>query len=138
MKMKKTIAAVTAGMIALGAMVSVSAAGVGFVNFNAALQAHPKTQKAELDLENAVKKGQQTFDSKSAGKTDQEKQQILNEVQKDLAQKKNAILQPIYSDVMKAIQAVRKEQNLDIIVDQAAVIDGGVDVTAAVAQKLAK
>ncbi len=138
MKMKKTIAAVTAGMIALGAMVSVSAAGVGYVNSNALLQSHPKMQKAELDMRNNQQKAQQTFQSRSAGKTDKEKQEIAIEIQKDLDQKDNAIMQPIISDIRKAIQTVRQEKNLDIIIDQSAVVDGGVDVTAAVAQKLAK
>ncbi len=45
---------------------------------------------------------------------------------------------PIQRDIVNAIKSVRKEKGLDIIIDQAAVIDGGEDVTAAVAQKVAK
>ena len=50
MKMNKTVAAVAAGMIAFGAFFSTSAAGIGYVDTNAALQSHPKMQKAQLDL----------------------------------------------------------------------------------------
>lgn len=47
-------------------------------------------------------------------------------------------MQPILSDIMKAIQQVRQEKGLDVILEQGAVVDGGVDVTSAVAQKLSK
>lgn len=47
-------------------------------------------------------------------------------------------MQPIASDIMKAIQQVRQEKGLDVILEQGAVVDGGVDVTSAVAQKLSK
>jgi len=138
MKMNKTVAAVAAGMIALGAMFSASAAGIGYVNSNALLQAHPKMQKAQLDMRTAARKAEESFKSRSAGKTDQEKQQIATELQKEMDQKERAAMQPILSDIMKAIQQVRQEKGLDIILEQGAVVDGGVDVTSAVAQKLAK
>ena len=127
MKMNKAIAAIAAGMIGFGAMFSASAAGIGFVNSNALLQAHPKMQKA-----------QENFNSRSAGKTDQEKQQIATEIQRDLDQKERSTMQPILSDIMKAIQSVRQEKGLDVILEQGAVVDGGTDVTSAVAAKLAK
>ncbi|HBK27648.1 MAG TPA: hypothetical protein DDY92_03700 [Dialister sp.] len=138
MKMNKAIAAIAAGMIGFGAMFSASAAGIGFVNSNALLQAHPKMQKAQLDMKNAAQKAQENFNSRSAGKTDQEKQQIATEIQRDLDQKERSTMQPILSDIMKAIQSVRQEKGLDVILEQGAVVDGGTDVTSAVAAKLAK
>ena len=138
MKMNKAIAAIAAGMIGFGAMFSASAAGIGFVNSNALLQAHPKMQKAQLDMKNAAQKAQENFNSRSAGKTDQEKQQIATEIQRDLDQKERSTMQPILSDIMKAIQSVRQEKGLDVILEQGALVDGGTDVTSAVAAKLAK
>lgn len=138
MKMNKAVAAVAAGMIAFGAMFSVSAAGIGYVNSNALLAAHPKMQKAQLDMRAAAQKAEESFKSRSAGKTDQEKQQIATEFQKEMDQKEKSTMQPILSDIMKAIQQVRQEKGLDIILEQGAVVDGGVDVTSAVAQKLSK
>ncbi len=125
-------------MIALGSMVSVAAAGIGFVDTNAALQSHPKMQKAQLDLRNAGQKAQQNFESRSQGKSDQEKQQIFTEIQKELNQKESSTMQPIFNDVRKAIQQVRQDLGLDIILEQGAVVDGGVDVTKDVIAKLAK
>ena len=138
MNMNKAVAAVAAGMIAFGAMFSVSAAGIGYVNSNALLAAHPKMQKAQLDMRAAAQKAEETFKSRSAGKTDQEKQQIATELQKEMDQKERSTMQPIISDIQKAIQQVRQEKGLDIILEQGAVVDGGVDVTSAVAQKLSK
>lgn len=138
MKMNKAVAAAAAGMIAFGAMFSASAAGIGYVNSNALLQAHPKMQKAQLDMRTAAQKAEASFKSRSAGKTDQEKQQIVTELQKEMDQKERAAMQPILSDIMKAIQQVRQEKGLDVILEQGAVVDGGVDVTSAVAQKLSK
>lgn len=138
MKMNKAVVAAAAGMIAFGAMFSASAAGIGYVNSNALLQAHPKMQKAQLDMRTAVQKAEASFKSRSAGKTDQEKQQIATELQKEMDQKERAAMQPILSDIMKAIQQVRQEKGLDVILEQGAVVDGGVDVTSAVAQKLSK
>ena len=138
MKMNKTVAAVAAGMIAFGTFFSASAAGIGYVDPNAALQSHPKMQKAQLDMRQAVQKAQENFEKRSQGKSDQEKQQIMTEIQKEMNQKESATMQPIFNDVRKAIQQVRQEKGLDIVLEQGAVVDGGVDITKDVTAKLAK
>lgn len=138
MKMNKTVAAVAAGMIAFGAFFSISAAGIGYVDTNAALQSHPKMQKAQLDMRQAVQKAQENFEKRSQGKSDQEKQQIMTEIQKEMNQKESSTMQPIFNDVRKAIQQVRQEKGLDIVLEQGAVVDGGVDITKDVTAKLAK
>ena len=119
-------------------MVSASAAGIGYVNSNALLQAHPKMQKAQLDMRNAAQKAQENFKKRAAGKSDQEKQQIANEIQRDLNQEEQSTMQPILSDIMKAIQRVRQQKGLDIVLEQGAVVDGGIDITSEVSQQLAK
>lgn len=138
MKMNKTVAAVAAGMIAFGAFFFTSAAGIGYVDTNAALQSHPKMQKAQLDMRQAVQKAQENFEKRSQGKSDQEKQQIMTEIQKEMNQKESSTMQPIFNDVRKAIQQVRQEKGLDIVLEQGAVVDGGVDITKDVTAKLAK
>lgn len=138
MKMNKTVVAVAAGMIAFGAFFSTSATGIGYVDTNAALQSHPKMQKAQLDMRQAVQKAQENFEKRSQGKSDQEKQQIMTEIQKEMNQKESSTMQPIFNDVRKAIQQVRQEKGLDIVLEQGAVVDGGVDITKDVTAKLAK
>ena len=131
MKMNKTAAAITAGIITFGAMASASAAGIGFVNSGALLQAHPK-------MRTAAQKAQENFNSRSAGKSDQEKEQIAQEIQRDMAAKERTAMQPILQDIRKAIQQVRQEKGLDVILEAGAVIDGGTDVTSEVGAKLTK
>lgn len=138
MKMNKTAAAITAGIITFGAMASVSAAGIGFVNSGVLLQAHPKMEKVQLDMRTAAQKAQENFNSRSAGKSDQEKEQIAQEIQRDMAAKERTAMQPILQDIRKAIQQVRQEKGLDVILEAGAVIDGGTDVTSEVGAKLTK
>lgn len=138
MKLKKAVTAAAAGLLALGAAVSVSAAGIGYVNSSALLQAHPRMQKAQLDMRAAAQKAQEDFNKRSAGKSDEQKQEIATELQRDLSNKENSTMQPILNDIMKAIQDTRKEKNLDIVLEQGAVVDGGVDITSDVSAKLAK
>lgn len=139
MKMKQIMAAAAAaGMLTFGAAFGVSAAGIGYVNTNALMQAHPKMEKARLEMRTAAQKAEQDFESKSAGKSDQEKQQIAAELQKGLSEKNASLMGPIVKDIQKAIQQIRQAKGLDIVVDQAVVIDGGVDITAEVGQQLVK
>ena len=133
MKLNKKVTAVMAAAMMAASAFSVSAAGIGYVHTNALLQAHPKMEKAQLDM-----KPQQQFQKQSAGKSDAEKQQIANNLQRELAQKERDEMTPIMSDIMKAIQQVRKEKNLDVVLESGAVVDGGVDVTSDVAAKLGK
>ena len=138
MKLKRTLAAAFCGMLVLGAAGSTMAAGIGYVNTSVLMQAHPKMEKAQLDMNAAAQKARQDFDSKSAGKSDEEKQKIANEIEQSLAEKEKNVIGPIVEDIHKAIAAVRAEKGLDIVIDQALVIDGGVDLTNEVGQKLQK
>ena len=137
MKLNKKVTAVMAAAMMAASAFSVSAAGIGYVHTNALLQAHPKMEKAQLDMKQAAQKAQQQFQKQSAGKSDAEKQ-LANNLQRELAQKERDEMTPIMSDIMKAIQQVRKEKNLDVVLESGAVVDGGVDVTSDVAAKLGK
>ncbi len=139
MKMKQIMAAAAAvGMLTFGAAFSASAAGIGFVNTNALMQAHPKMEKARLDMRSAAQKAEEDFTKQSQGKSDAEKQKIAADLQKQLSEKNSSVMGPIVQDIQKAIQQVRQEKGLDIVIDQAVVIDGGIDITAEVGQRLAK
>ena len=61
MKMNKKVAALVAGVMMFGAIGSVSAAGIGYVNSTALMQGHPKMEKAQLDLRNAAQKAEESF-----------------------------------------------------------------------------
>ena len=65
-------------------------------------------------------------------------EQIAQEIQRDMAAKERTAMQPILQDIRKAIQQVRQEKGLDVILEAGAVIDGGTDVTSEVGAKLTK
>ena len=93
-------------------------------------------EKVQLDMRTAAQKAQENFNSRS--KSDQEKEQIAQEIQRDMAAKERTAMQPILQDIRKAIQQVRQEKGLDVILEAGAVIDGGTDVTSEVGAKLTK
>ena len=138
MKMNKKItAAVAAAMMACSAF-SVSAAGIGVVNTNALFAAHPKMEKAQLNLKQAYQKAQDKFQKESSNKTDAQKQQLANNLQREFAQKERSEMAPIMNDIMKAIEQVRKDQGLDVVLESGNVVSGGMDITSAVAAKIVK
>ncbi len=136
MKANKMAAVVAAGLLTFGAMFSASAAGIGYVNTAVVMQSHPKSEKAQLDMKSAEQKAQEEFKKKAEGKGEAEQQKAYQEVQRALTLKVRGIFQPIQQDVLKAIQQVRKDKGLDVILEQGAVIDGGSDVTNDVIAKL--
>ena len=69
MKLNKKVTAVMAAAMMAASAFSVSAAGIGYVHTNALLQAHPKMEKAQLDMKQAAQKAQQQFQKQSAGKS---------------------------------------------------------------------
>ncbi len=134
---KQIVAAAVAGVMSFGAVFGAAAAGVGYVNFGALIQGHPKMAKADLEMRAEVQKKQEKFEAELAKLNDDAaKQRLAEKYQRELMEKENALLTPIYNDVMKAIEKTRKEKDLDIIVDEAAVLAGGVDITVDAQKKL--
>ena len=138
MKMKHMAAAAVCGMMAMGGVFGASAAGIGYVNTSVLMQANPKMERAQLDMNAAAQKAREEFDSKAKDKSDSEKEKIATEIEKSLAEKEKSTIGPIIEEIHKAIAEVREEKGLDIVIDQALVIDGGVDITNEVGQKLQK
>lgn len=134
---KQLMALAMAGVMSVGAIFGAAAAGVGYVNVGALVQAHPKMAKAELDMKAEVQKKQKQFDAELAKqKDDKAKAQLAEKYQRELAEKERALLEPIYKDVMAAIEKTRKEKGLDVVVEAAAVVSGGTDITADAGKKL--
>ena len=119
MKLNKKVTAVMAAAMMAASAFSVSAAGIGYVHTNALLQAHPKMEKAQLDMKQAAQKAQQQFQKQSAGKSDAEKQQIANNLQRELAQKeRDEILSASQEDIRALapyVQAVLDTGSLCVI-----------------------
>lgn len=141
MNLKKQLASfAVVGMLGVAAATSAFAAGVGYVNFDALIQAHKNYPKATAQMQNAVKKAQDEYKSKSAKMTtDQQRQELGNKLSQDLNKLEFDLLNPIQKDIQDKVEQDRQAKGLDAIVVQGAIIAGAdkaVDETQAVAALL--
>ena len=131
MKLKKQLASLAVmGMMSLAAASSAFAAGVGYVNFDALVQAHKDFPKVSAQLQSAIKDANDKF-SKQAPKlkTDQERQNLGRELAQNLSQLETKLVVPIEKDIVAKVEQVRKEKGLDSIVAQGAIIAGADNAT---------
>lgn len=131
MKLKKQLASLAVmGMMSLAAASSAFAAGVGYVNFDALVQAHKDFLKVSAQMQSAIKDANDKF-SKQAPKlkTDQERQNLGRELAQNLSQLETKLVVPIEKDVVSKVEQVRKEKGLDSIVAQGAIIAGAENAT---------
>ncbi|MBS5887290.1 MAG: OmpH family outer membrane protein [Negativicoccus succinicivorans] len=133
---QKMIALALTGVFACGTMLTAAAAGIGYVNQQVLMQAHPRMMKAQLTLKTETQKQQQKFDKEVVKlKDDNAKRDLYMKLQRELSQKEQELMGPIMRDVQKAIEKTRQEKGLDAILDRDAVVAGGQDVTVDVQKK---
>lgn len=133
---QKMIALALTGVFACGTMLTAAAAGIGYVNQQVLMQAHPRMMKAQLTLKTETQKQQQKFDKEVVKlKDDNAKRDLYMKLQKELSEKEQELIGPIMRDVQKAIEKTRQEKGLDAILDRDAVVAGGQDVTVDVQKK---
>ncbi|MGE1061957.1 OmpH family outer membrane protein [Megasphaera paucivorans] len=141
MKLKKQLASLTiAGMMSIIATTSAFASGVGYVNFDALVQAHKDFPKVSAQMQSAIKSANEEFTKKAPSlKTDQEKQDLGKQLAQRLNTLENTLITPIEKDVVAKVEQVRVDKNLDCIVAQGAIIagaDNAVDETNEVSKLL--
>jgi outer membrane protein len=141
MKLKKQLASLTvAGMMSIIATTSAFASGVGYVNFDALVQAHKDFPKVSAQMQSAIKTANEEFTKKAPSlKTDQEKQDLGKQLAQRLNTMENTLITPIEKDVVAKVEQVRVDKNLDCIVAQGAIIagaDNAVDETNEVSKLL--
>ena len=106
----------------------------------ALIQAHKNYPKATAQMQNAVKKAQDEYKSKSAKMTtDQQRQELGNKLSQDLNKLEFDLLNPIQKDIQDKVEQDRQAKGLDAIVVQGSIIAGAdkaVDETQAVAALL--
>lgn len=141
MNLKKQLASfAVVGMLGVAAATSAFASGVGYVNFDALIQAHKNYPKASAQMQAAVKKAQDEYKSKSEKmQSDKERQELGNKLSQDLNKLEFELLDPIQEDIVAKVEQDRQAKGLDAIVIQGSVIAGAdkaVDETQAVAALL--
>ena len=93
---------------------------------------------AQKQLQQAGEDTQKQFEQQSAGMDDQQKQQLFQKMQGELATKRQEIFKGIKDKVDTAVSDVAKTKGLSLVVDKSVVLYGGTDITDQVAKELNK
>ncbi len=115
-----------------------SSSSVGVIDYQQAMAEHPDVKNLQTQMETAVSDIKKEFDEKSAGMNDQEKADYYMQCQQRLAQKQQELLEPIRQAVEGAIKKVADKRGMAVVIDKAAVIYGGQDITQEVIAELGK
>ena len=81
---------------------------------------------------------QKAFATKSAGMSDEEKEKLFADMQQQFNQKRMAVEKETEDTVTNAVKSVASKRGLSLVVDKAAVIYGGTDITKDVSDSLAQ
>ncbi|MBR1807028.1 MAG: OmpH family outer membrane protein [Selenomonadaceae bacterium] len=115
-----------------------SSSSVGVVDVQQVMAAHPDVQGLQGQMETTVNEIRKEFEEKSAGMNDQEKAEFYIQCQQRIAQKQEELLAPIEQSVEVAIKAVADKKGLAVVINKAAVVYGGQDITQDVIAQLSK
>lgn len=111
---------------------------IGKVNYNQVISVVPGIEEAQTKMQQEVDADKKEFDEKSKNMSDADKQKLNQEYRKKLEAKQKELMDPLKKKVDDAIVQVGKTKGLSVIVNQGAVVYGGVDVTADVQAELKK
>ncbi|HVN69569.1 MAG TPA: hypothetical protein VMU38_07990 [Candidatus Binatia bacterium] len=111
---------------------------IGFVD-QTVLDGVSKVQAANTQMQQFEATQRQIYSTKIAlAKSDAEKQQIMQQYNKTVADKQDQLLKPLVDQTRSATADVARKKNLVLVVDKADVIFGGTDITSDVQNELAK
>jgi outer membrane protein len=111
---------------------------IGFVDQNA-LDGVPKVQTANSEMGQYESTQRQIYAARLAqAKSSGDKQQILAEYNKLIADKQNQLLKPLVDQTKSATADVARAKSLLLVVDRADIVYGGTDITSDVQNELAK
>jgi len=102
---------------------------IGFVDMQRALNAHPGKASAESALRDyaqaQIADAQQKMKNMSPG----QRQQLQNQVDQQILQKRAELLGGLDKDIRAAVQKVAAQQGVSVVLDRTVVLYGGVDLT---------
>lgn len=115
-----------------------SSSNVGIVDSRQIMVSHPDVQNLQSQLETTINEVKKEFDEKSAGMNDQEKADYYRQCQERIAKKQEELLAPIEQSIQAAIKKVADKKGLAVVIDKAAVVYGGQDITQDVIAEVSK
>ena len=105
------------------------ASNVGKVNYQMLVQQHPDLAKVQTTMQTESEAAKKEFDAKAASLGEKEKQEYFMQLQQRLQLKNQELMVPIFNKVDGIIKEVSDAKGLVVVVDAAAVIYGGADIT---------
>ena len=102
---------------------------VGKVNYQMLVQQHPDLAKVQTTMQAESEAAKKEFDAKAASLGEKEKQEYFMQLQQRLQLKNQELMVPIFNKVDAVIKEVSDAKGLASVVDAAAVIYGGADIT---------
>ena len=105
------------------------ASNVGKVNYQMLVQQHPDLAKVQTTMQTESEAAKKEFDAKAASLGEKEKQEYFMQLQQRLQLKNQELMMPIFNKVDGIIKEVSDAKGLVVVVDAAAVIYGGADIT---------
>ena len=105
------------------------ASNVGKVNYQMLVQQHPDLAKVQSTMQAESEAAKKEFDAKAASLGEKEKQEYFMQLQQRLQLKNQELMVPIFNKVDAVIKEVSDAKGLSIVVDSAAIIYGGSDIT---------
>ena len=105
------------------------ASNVGKVNYQMLVQQHPDLAKVQTTMQAESEAAKKEFDAKAASLGEKEKQEYFMQLQQRLQLKNQELMVPIFNKVDAVIKEVSDAKGLAIVVDAAADIYGGADIT---------
>ena len=105
------------------------ASNVGKVNYQMLIQQHPDMAKVQTAMQAESEAAKKEFDAKAASLGEKEKQEYFMQLQQRLQLKNQELMVPLFNKVDAVIKEVSDAKGLVVVVDAAAVIYGGADIT---------
>jgi outer membrane protein len=110
---------------------------VGGLDPGKVLSGHPLFEQAREQLNTIADKKQQEVKTAIDKETDnKKKQELFQKMNQELATEEQKLMQPLFKDINIAIRKVAADKNVTVVVDKAALLYGGVDITDDVLQEL--
>ena len=127
---KKLMTLLCSALMALGFSTSAFAAELGFVDWNAVVANYPGIKEVAQEVVAEKNRLQAQFNEQAkALTTDQEKIELANKLNAQMAKFEQGKYEPINKKIRRTILRVAKTNNIDSVVNAGAMIAGGKDLT---------
>jgi outer membrane protein len=109
---------------------------VGYVNRQQVFNGYPGIQDLMNRIQSMRAEAQKDYDANAKDLPPAEKQAYSDKLSRQQAQREDELMKPVEEKIEASIKAVAEEKSLTAIIDAAAVVYGGIDITADVISKV--